>query len=71
MGKPEFDITIGKDGQVKIKVHGVSGKECIAITDMLKQIVGKEESRHLTAEYYGSPGNVRIDTHVETRTQSG
>lgn len=68
MGKPQFDITIGKDGKVKIKVHGVSGKECVAITDMLKQIVGREESRQLTSEYYNAPGDVRIDAHTHTRT---
>jgi len=70
MGKPEFDITIGKDGKVKIKVHGVSGKECIAVTDMLKQIVGHEESRTLTSEYYGSPGAVRIDNQAEGHVQN-
>ncbi len=71
MGKPEFDITIGKDGKVRIKVHGVSGKECTDLTDMLRQIVGKEESRQLTSEYYGAPGAVRIDTRVENRTRPG
>ena len=71
MGKPEFDITIGKDGKVKIKVHGVSGKECVALTDMLKQIVGHEDSRELTSEYFGTPGSVRIDTHVQSRTGPG
>lgn len=71
MGKPEFDITIGKDGKVTIKVHGVSGKECTDITDMLRQIVGKEESRQLTSEYYGAPGSVRINTHVENRSRPG
>lgn len=70
MGKPEFDITIGKDGKVKIKVHGVSGKECTDLTDMLRQIVGKEDSRQLTSEFYGNPGSVRIDAQVENRTRS-
>lgn len=69
MGKPEFDITIGKDGKVRIKVHGVSGKECTDLADMLRRIVGKEESRQLTGEYYGAPGAVRIDTHVESRVR--
>jgi hypothetical protein len=71
MGKPEFDITIGKDGKVKIKVHGVSGKECTDVTDMLRQIVGKEDSRQLTSEYYGAPGDVRINTQVENHTRPG
>lgn len=69
MATPEFDITIGKDGKVKISVHGVSGKECVALTDMLRDIVGKEDSRSLTAEYYGNPGAVRIDAQAEARVR--
>lgn len=67
MAQPQFDIQIGKDGKVKLKVSGASGAECIALTDMLKQIVGTEESRELTPEYYGSPGQVRLSDHVEGR----
>jgi len=69
MSKPEFDIAIGKDGKVTVKVHGVSGAECVALSDMLKQIIGQEDSRQLTPEYYGSPGNVRIDAKVHGRTK--
>ncbi|HMN41346.1 MAG TPA: DUF2997 domain-containing protein [Phycisphaerales bacterium] len=69
MATPEFDITIGKDGKVHITVHGSSGKECVALTDMVRDIVGKEESRTMTSEYYGSPGAVRIDAHVQATNQ--
>ncbi|MBY0262027.1 MAG: DUF2997 domain-containing protein [Phycisphaerales bacterium] len=65
MSTPKFDITIDKNGQVKIKVHGVSGKECLQITDMLKEIIGREESRQLTSEYYGSPGHVRTSASTQ------
>jgi hypothetical protein len=68
MAQPEFDIQIGKDGRITVKVHGVSGAQCIALSDMLKEIVGKEESRDLTAEYYGPDGQVRIDGKVHGRT---
>jgi hypothetical protein len=68
MSQPEFDITIGKDGKVRVKVSGVSGQECIELTDMLRDIIGREESRELTSEYYGAPGKVRIDAKVEDRT---
>lgn len=66
MASPQFDITIDKNGQVKIKVHGVSGKECVQITDMLREIIGREESRQLTSEYYGSPGHVRTSAQTQT-----
>jgi hypothetical protein len=68
MAKPQFDIQIGKDGKVKVRVEGVSGAECIALSDMLKEIVGKEDSRDLTPEYYGGGGKVRNDARVQGRT---
>ena len=67
MSQPQFDIQIGKDGKVVVKVSGVSGKECTALSDMLKEIVGREESRETTAEYYGAPANVHTKSHAEVR----
>ena len=69
MERPEFEISIAKDGKVTVKVTGVSGGRCIELSDMLKQIVGHEESRQLTSEYYGPDGEVRIDATVQSRTQ--
>lgn len=69
MSQPQFDIQIGKDGKVKLKVSGASGSECLALTDMLKEIIGHEESRELTPEYYGSPGQVRFTTEVKGRVK--
>jgi hypothetical protein len=68
MSQPEFEITIGKDGKVNVRVKGVSGKKCLELTDMLRDIVGREESRELTSEYYGPEGQVRFDVRVEGRT---
>ena len=68
MKKPQFDITIDKNGQVTIKVHGVSGSKCIQLTDMVKEIVGREESRKLTSEYYGDGGEVRYDVQAHGHT---
>jgi hypothetical protein len=67
MAGPQFDIQIGKDGKVKLRVEGASGAECIALSDMLKEILGKEESRELTPEYYGGGGKVRTDGKVQGR----
>jgi len=66
MGAHEFDISIGKDGKVRVKVHGSSGEECMKLSDMIRDILGKEESRELTAEYYGTPGHVRVDATTST-----
>jgi len=67
MSTPEFEITIAKDGQVTVRVTGVSGQECLELSDMLKQIIGHEESRSLTSEFYGPDGKVRIDARVQAR----
>lgn len=62
MKVPEFDIVIGKDGKVRAKVRGASGAACMELSDLLAKIVGKQESRELTSEYYeGQTGSVRFD----------
>lgn len=62
----EFDISIGKDGQVKVKVHGSSGEECMKLSDMIRDIIGREESRERTSEFFGTPGHVRVDAKSTT-----
>lgn len=64
MATPEFDISIGKDGKVKVTVHGVSGSRCLELTDALREILGREESRQLTPEYYAPESVVRNDAAV-------
>lgn len=70
MKKPQFDISIAKDGSVKIKVSGVSGQECVRLTDMLAQMIGREDSRSLTSEYLGG-GDVRINSTVDAHIREG
>ncbi len=67
MPGPEFDIRIGKDGKVTVQVKGVSGAKCLALADLIKEIVGHEESRKLTTEYYAPESQVRIDVDVKNQ----
>jgi hypothetical protein len=67
--KPTFDITISKDGKVSVKVSGVSGRQCIELTDMLASIVGREDSRRLTDEYHAQDGHVMTGVHVRGRSE--
>lgn len=69
MSTPQFDIRIDKSGKLSVKVSGASGEECLRLTDMLARIIGHEESRELTAEYYGPPSGVRVDTRNEGRAR--
>ncbi len=68
MKQPEFEIEIRPNGEVKVTVKGVSGQECLNYADMLAEIVGKEESRELTNEYYEQQDQaVRIDAKQRRR----
>jgi hypothetical protein len=69
MERPEFDITITKAGKLKVHIKGVKGTRCTEMADLIKQIVGKEDERHLTSEYYEQAGQVRINTQVRDHTK--
>jgi len=47
---------------VKVLVKGVSGQQCLSYADLLAEIIGRENSRELTAEYYKQQATgVRIE----------
>ncbi|MEK7486277.1 MAG: DUF2997 domain-containing protein, partial [Planctomycetota bacterium] len=57
---PEFNIRIEKNGKLKVEISGVQGEECIQLAELLKSIIGKEELREMTSEYYGPGAEVQI-----------
>jgi hypothetical protein len=63
MAQEEFEIEIGRDGKVKIRTKGIKGSRCLDFADLFAQIIGKEESRELTNEYY------ETDAHVERQVE--
>lgn len=52
MNEVELSIIIRPDGEVEVQVEGAKGKRCLAYAELLRQIIGEEQSRDLTAEYY-------------------
>ena len=70
MQRPEFEIVINKTGQVTATVMGVKGARCLEYAELLKQIVGHEERRELTAEYYVPDGQVRIQAEARNVSKS-
>ena len=66
MERPEFEIIISKTGTVTVEVKGVTGPRCLELADMIKELVGREEARSLTAEYYAPDSKVRIDARVRS-----
>ena len=70
MQRPEFDIRIDRTGRVTVEVKGSGGAKCLALADLVKEILGREEERKLTSEYYAPDGKVRIDAQVRERGPS-
>ncbi len=65
----EFDIRIDKHGKVTVEIKGSGGARCLALADLIKDIVGREDRRRLTGEYYAPDSKVRID--VQARESTG
>ena len=61
MPEREFDITIGKDGNVELHVKGYKGKGCMEAVKMFQQIVGELQEEQKTNEYYEPEEQVRFN----------
>ena len=48
----EIIIDVSDDGDVRIETRGFKGKSCLAESEFLKDLLGKETSRQLTPAYY-------------------
>lgn len=71
MEHPELEITIDKKGKVTLTVRGAKGPRCLAFADLVKEIIGHEEQRKLTAEYYAPDAKVRIDAQARVARSDG
>jgi hypothetical protein len=65
MAREEIEIEISPSGKVTARTIGYKGKKCLDIAKVLASIVGREESRTLTGEYYES--EVQIQQHIEVK----
>ena len=50
MPQREFEITIGKTGEVELHVKGYKGKGCLAAAKIFEDIVGEMKSQQQTSE---------------------
>jgi hypothetical protein len=48
----ELEIEISPSGQVTVKTKGIKGPACMDYADLFAQILGREEHRERTAEFY-------------------
>jgi hypothetical protein len=67
VAQEEFEIEISPSGKVTVRTKGIKGERCLDFADLLVQIIGREESRQLTSEYYETDENVR--RHIEQKQQ--
>ena len=52
MPQREFDITIGKTGEVELHVKGFKGRACMDVVKIFEEIVGEMKSQQQTSEFY-------------------
>ena len=48
----EIIIDIADDGEVQLETRGFKGKSCIAESQFIKDLLGKEVKNQLTPAYY-------------------
>ena len=63
MPEREFDITIGKNGEVELHVKGFKGRACLDAVKVFEEMVGEMKSQQHTSEFYEPEEQVqyRID----------
>jgi hypothetical protein len=67
MAQEELEIEIAPDGKVTVTTKGIKGPACMDYADLIAQIVGREEHREKTAEYYETTENVQRRVDIKQR----
>ena len=65
MSQHDVEITIAKNGEVKVHVKGAKGKACLDYVKWLQQLVGKVKSKTMTSEFYEPDVKSRIDARQQ------
>jgi hypothetical protein len=67
MAREELEIEISPSGKVTARTIGIKGPRCLDLAEFLARIVGREESRQLTSEYYEQAEQVQERVDVKQR----
>ena len=67
MAREELEIEISPSGKVTARTIGIKGARCLDLAEFLAKIVGREESRQLTSEYYEAAEQVQEHIDVKQR----
>ena len=65
----EIEIEIDASGKVTIRTHGIKGSSCLDAVEALVKILGREESRELTGEFYEQPVHERATLSQHLRSE--
>jgi hypothetical protein len=68
MPAEELEIEIGPDGKVTVRTIGIKGPRCIDAAQFVARIVGREQSRTMTSEYYETQSDTQQHIDVRRRT---
>lgn len=65
MPQREYEITIAPDGSVEVHVQGFKGKRCLEAAKLFAEIVGEQQTRRETSEFYEPEEEVQY--HIDQR----
>jgi hypothetical protein len=66
MAEQELEIEISRDGKVTVRTHGIKGPACMDYADLMVQIIGREDARQKTSEFYESEQS-SVQQHIEAK----
>jgi len=67
MAQEELEIEIAPDGKVTVTTKGIKGPACMDYADLIARIVGREEHREKTAEFYETAEEVQGRVEIKQR----
>jgi hypothetical protein len=63
----EIEIEISPSGQVTVRTKGIKGERCLKVAESFVQLLGREESRQLTSEYYEAEAEVHRQQELKQK----
>jgi hypothetical protein len=63
----ELEIEIDAKGKVTVRTKGIKGPRCLDVAEAFTKLLGHEESRQLTSEYYETDQQVQSGIEVHRR----
>lgn len=67
MAQEELEIEISPAGKVTVTTKGIKGPVCMDYADLVVRILGREEQREKTAEFYETAETLERNVNVKQR----